>query len=73
MRHKTAEDLAAEQALDGSEDLFYLMMGTYKGKLGMCYCSGLFKDLNYYAQNQLLKFCSDNNDTDAYNFYHSLI
>lgn len=72
MAHKTAKQLAENQCLNGSDELFSLMVNSYTGEMGMGYCVGLYKQLTASAQNQLLNFCEQNNDTDAYNFYHSL-
>jgi len=66
---KTARQLAEEFDLD-VEDMFEAFAQATNAKVIF---SAHFKSLTKSAQNQLLKFCSDNNDTDAYNFYHSLI
>jgi len=71
MRHKTARQLAEEEnGMDVEEFFDYLIMIS---KVGVVKPKVLFESMCATAQNQLLKFCSDNNDTDAYNFYHSLI
>jgi len=71
MRNKTARQLAEEEnGMDVEEFFDYLIMIS---KVGVVKPKVLFECMCATAQNKLLKFCSDNNDTDAYNFYHSLI
>ena len=72
MRHKTARQLAEENDFSGTDDLFTTMVDFVKEGLTLI-AKGEFNSLCSSGQNQLLKFCSDNNDTDAYNFYQSLI
>lgn len=69
----SANRLAEDLDFDSAELLFEFLISQCKDSVYQILGIGNFKSLNAAAQNQLLKFCSDNNDDDAYNFYHSLI
>jgi len=72
MKGLSAKEMAYNESLGSTEELFdELLLIVKSGSL--LYAMASFHSLCATAQNQLLKFCSDNNDTDAYNFYHSLI
>ena len=72
MKHLTAEDLAIELGLESGTELFEGMISDFESS-NLIAARANFNMLRAANQKQLLKYCNEYNNDDAYNFFHSLI
>lgn len=72
MKHLTAQQLAERLDLDSDFDLFKGMIDDFESS-NLIAARANFNMLRAANQKQLLKYCNEYNNDDAYNFFHSLI
>lgn len=72
MVHLTAKKLAENLGLESEDELFDLMIEDFKANNTIA-ARANFNMLRATNQRQLLKYCNEYNNDDAYNFFHSLI
>jgi len=71
MNHLTTKELAEELEVEVTE-LFEMLCDMHKGNL-FTHAKANFNRLLASSKKQVLKYCTEVDNMDAYNFFHSLI